>query len=189
MAKIYYGIKKLHVAKLLNAEENTFDTPKPLKGAVALSLTPGTKQTPFYGDDDTWITLTTVGKQEGELEVYYIEEDMQKYLFGHFYSQNNLLVETNKVDVEKFALIGQYSTDDKKRCFCIYLVSVTRPAFELKTTAEDINPNTQKIKITVEPIEVNGYDDKVFKTTIIPEDNQEVAKTWFSKVTLPTGRG
>lgn len=186
--KIMFGIKNVHVAKLLNETEMTFDTPKPLKGAVSLSVDIKQNTKTFYADDEEYVTITTVDEISGDLEVYYITDEMQMYLFDLFKSQNGLMVETDKIVNSKFALLGEYETDVKKRRFCYYLVTFTRPNFEIKTKEGGINPNTQKISLKVERFSTDVSEEgKVFKTRVAQADG-EVWTNWFKKVTLPTGK-
>lgn len=186
--KIKFGIENVYVARLLNEKENTYDTPKPLEGAVSFSVSSNTKTKTLYADNKEWVTLSTNGSQEGELEVYFVSEEMQQYLFERIKTENGLLLTTDKVSDKKFALLGQYSTDKKKRLFVYYLVSFAEPAFNLSTKTEEIDPKTVNLKLTVTPLKIATYDDNVFKSTVLPTADGEVAANWFSKVTLPTGK-
>ena len=82
--KIKYGIKNVYYAVATIAADGsaTYATPKPLKGAVSLSMDPQGDSTPFYADNIVYYTSVANNGYEGDLELALIPDEFLVDILG-----------------------------------------------------------------------------------------------------------
>ena len=102
-----------------------------------------------------------------------------KQILGQQEDSNGALFE-NADDVNaRFALMGEIEGDVKKRRFCYFDCTATRPSAEMNTKEENTDPKTDKISITMAP----RSSDRAVKVVIEPTaENKAVYETFYTKV-------
>ncbi len=77
--KVKYNIKNVYAAKMAETVSNgvstfTYETPKPIPGAVSLSLDAEGESSPFYADGIVYFRTVTNNGYSGDLEIALIPE-------------------------------------------------------------------------------------------------------------------
>ena len=74
--KVKYNLKNVHAAKLTKNNDGnfTYDTPKPIPGAVSISLDAEGSSNPFYADGIVYFRSTSNNGYSGDLEIALIPE-------------------------------------------------------------------------------------------------------------------
>lgn len=178
--KVKFGLSNVHVAKITETDgEISYGTPFKIPGAVSLTADPEGETTKFYADNIVYYISTTNQGYSGDLEVAMLVKEFFKQILGQQEDSNGALFE-NADDVNaRFALMGEIEGDVKKRRFCYFDCTATRPSAEMNTKEENTDPKTDKISITMAP----RSSDRAVKVVIEPtEENKAVYETFYTKV-------
>lgn len=178
--KVKFGLSNVHIAKI--TETNgiiTYGKPFAMPGAVSLTADPEGETTKFYADNIVYYISNTNQGYVGDLEVAMLVKEFFKQILGQEEDSNGALFE-NADDINaRFALMGEIDGDVKKRRFCYFDCTATRPSAEMNTKEENTDPTTDKVSITMSP----RSTDKAVKVTIEPtEANKNVYNTFYDKV-------
>lgn len=178
--KVKFGLSNVHIAKI--TETNgviAYAKPFPMPGAVSLTADPEGETTKFYADNIVFYISNTNQGYTGELEIAMIIKEFFKQILGQQEDANGALFENADDTNARFALMGEIEGDVKKRRFCYFDCTATRPSAEMNTKEESTEPATDKISITMSP----RSTDKAVKVTIEPtEANKDVYNTFYDKV-------
>lgn len=178
--KVKFGLSNVHVAKITETDgEISYGTPFKIPGAVSLTADPEGETTKFYADNIVYYISTTNQGYSGDLEVAMLIKEFFKQILGQQEDSNGALFE-NADDVNaRFALMGEIEGDVKKRRFCYFDCTATRPSAEMNTKEENTDPKTDKISITMAP----RSSDSAVKVVIEPTaENKAVYETFYTKV-------
>lgn len=178
--KVKFGLSNVHVAKITETDgEISYGTPFKIPGAVSLTADPEGETTKFYADNIVYYISTTNQGYSGDLEVAMLIKEFFKQILGQQEDSNGALFE-NADDVNaRFALMGEIEGDVKKRRFCYFDCTATRPSAEMNTKEENTDPKTDKISITMAP----RSSDRAVKVVIEPTaENKAVYETFYTKV-------
>lgn len=178
--KVKFGLSNVHVAKITETDgEISYGTPFKIPGAVSLTADPEGETAKFYADNIVYYISTTNQGYSGDLEVAMLIKEFFKQILGQQEDSNGALFE-NADDVNaRFALMGEIEGDVKKRRFCYFDCTATRPSAEMNTKEENTDPKTDKISITMAP----RSSDRAVKVVIEPtEENKAVYETFYTKV-------
>ena len=173
--KVKFNLKNVHYA-IMNDE--TWATPEKIPGAVSLSLSPEGDVSPFYADGIVYFNATCNNGYKGDLEMAHFPPKFLKDVFSYKEdTTSKVITENANIQPKDFALLYEEDGDAEGTKFVLYKVSATRPSRDFKTRDNSITPATQKISITVTPME----DGSVFAMTqdTTPED---VVKKWYESV-------
>lgn len=188
MAKIKYGLSNVHYAVLKNEENLTYDTPKPIKGGVNLSLSAEGDKSIFHADNIAYYVTQVNNGFSGDLEIALIPDEFLIDVLGYKKSSSTgLLVEVANALPKKIALLFQFEEDTSSRRVALYNVTVGRTAINHATKTENIEPQTDTIPITVTPVTLEDGNTVVTKATAKVGDS--VYESFYSKVNLPTDLG
>ena len=84
--KVKYGLCNVHYAKITKydteTQKYTYDTPKPLPGAVSLSLDAEGSSDPFYADNIVYFQTVTNAGYSGDFELAMIPNDFRVDILG-----------------------------------------------------------------------------------------------------------
>lgn len=148
--KIKFGIKNCYYAVATIAADNsaTYGTPKPLAGAVSISLDPQGDTNTFYADNIAYFTSVANNGYEGDLELAKVPDDFLIDCLGYVKDTNDVLVEDANAVPVHFALLFQFEGDVNAKRSVLYNCVAARPNVEGNTKEESIEPQTETINIT-----------------------------------------
>ena len=183
--KVKYNLKNVHAAKLTRNQDGTFTyaAPKPIPGAVSISLDAEGDSSPFYADGIVYFRSTANNGYSGDLEIALIPEWFRTEILKEKLDRNNVLVEKSDTSgAEKFALLFEFDGDVKAIRHVLYNCSTSRPSLESETKEDTIEPGTEKLSLTADPREdglvksrtgdntADGTYQNWYKTVYIPQD-------------------
>ncbi len=182
--KIKYNLKNVHVATLTQDSEGgyTYGSPKPIPGAVSLTMDAQGETTPFYADGIVYFRSVSNNGYSGDLEIALIPDWFREEILKETKDANGVLVETN-TDVEPvyFALLFEFDGDKKAIRHVLYYCAVsTRPTMESQTKEENIEPGTESLSISADPRE-----DGLVKARTGDDTTDETYTNWYKTVYLP----
>lgn len=173
--KVKFGLSNVHIAKITEVDgEITYEKPFAMPGAVSLTADPEGETTKFHADNVVYYISTTNQGYTGDLEVAMLIKEFFKQILGQQEDKNGALFENADDKIARFALMGEIDGDAKKRRFCYFDCTATRPSAEMQTTEENKEVQTDKISITMSPRKT----DKAVKVAIEPS---EANKTVYDK--------
>lgn len=184
--KVKYNLKNVHAAKLTKESSGTFTygKPKPIPGAVSISLEAEGESSPFYADGIVYFRSTSNNGYSGDLEIALIPEWFRTEILKETLDSNGVLVEKATItSTESFALLFEFDGDVKAIRHVLYNCSASRPSIESETKEESISPGTEKLSLTADPREDGLVKSRTGDTT------QDTAyQNWYKSVYIPTGQ-
>lgn len=185
MAKVKYGLKNAYYALATIAEDGTatYSAPVRLPGAVSISLEPAGESTTFYADDQAYfVTGGNIG-YTGELELALIPDRFRKEAMGEIETETGILVENSDASPKPFALLFEFTTDDKAQKHVFYNCAATRTTISGQTKGESTEVSTETISITATSVYNNSTQSQVVKAKA--EDGASAYSTWYESVWQP----
>jgi len=183
--KVKFGLKNVHYAVVTETGgEITYDTPKPIPGAVSLTLNPRGERTDFYADDMLYYTSATNDGYEGDLEVALFPDEFKKVVLGYKEDANGVLFEDANAIPKNFALLFEFSGDKNAVRHVLYNVIPSRPNLQSSTKTNTSDPQTEMMGVVASP----ALDTGMVKAKVEP--GQAQYDTWYSQVYTyvePTG--
>lgn len=185
--KIKYGIKNVYYAVATIAADGsaTYATPKPLKGAVSLSMDPQGDSTPFYADNIVYYTSVANNGYEGDLELALIPDDFLTDILGMVKNTDNIIYEDAGANPVHFALLFQFEGDQKATRHVIYNCTATRPSASGSTKEDSIEPETESVTITATTIYVAALGKDIPKARTTVDTDAAKYDDWFEAVYIP----
>ena len=184
--KVKYNLKNVHAAKLTKTEdgEYTYETPKPIPGAVSISLDAEGDSSPFYADGIVYFRSTANNGYSGDLEIALIPEWFRTEILKEALDKNGVLVESATVtEMEKFALLFEFDGDVRCIRHVLYNCSASRPSIESETKEDAIEPGTEKLSLTADPRE-----DGLVKSRTGDATDEITYGNWYKNVYIPVGK-
>ncbi|WP_110931073.1 major tail protein [Paenibacillus bouchesdurhonensis] len=185
--KVTFGLSRVHIAFVDETEETqpAWETPIAIPGAVRWTPEAQGDSNTFYADNTSYYVITSNNGYTGELEMANVPDEIKAKMLGWEIDDNGMLVEISDAKPRKFALIGQIEGDKRNRRFVYYDCQADRPAKELTTKGESIEPNTDVMNMSVTPIEVDGR--MIVKGDLeLSDTNATAYNSFFTAVYLPT---
>lgn len=182
--KVKYNLKNVHAAKLTKSTSGTFtyETPKPIPGAVSISLEAEGDSSPFYADGIVYFRSTSNNGYSGDLEIALIPEWFRTDILKEELDNNGVLVEKATIsETEKFALLFEFDGDVKAIRHVLYNCSASRPSIESETKEESIEPGTETLSLTADPRE-----DGFVKSRTGDDTQDSTYQNWYKAVYVPT---
>lgn len=152
--KIKYNLKNVHVAKLTENPEGTFtyDTPKPIPGAVSISFEPQGESSPFHADGIVYYRSVSNNGYSGDLEIARTPDWFYQDILKEELDEKGVMTEkSTKVETVPFALLFEFDGDVNATKHVFYNCSAARPTLTGKTTEGTITPETEKLTLTADP--------------------------------------
>ena len=176
--KVKFGVKNGYWAPIEDEATNKFGTPVRMPGLVAISLDPQGESTPFYADSVVYFRTTSNNGYQGDIEVAYFLPDFLKYAFQYSEGTTSKVLTENASKLSKpFALLFEEEGDVTGTKFAMYKCTATRPKRTFKTRENSINPTTQTMSVSFEPLP----DGDIFSMTQ-PETPADVVNNWYKAV-------
>jgi phi13 family phage major tail protein len=155
--KIKFGLKNVHYAVVTETDgEITYDTPKPIRGAVNLTLDAAGEPVEFYADDGIYFEENTNEGYTGSLEMALIPDEFRVDVLGDEIDSNGALIENRDAKAKKFALMFEFDGDAKKMRHVLYYVLASRPSVSGSTRTKNKEPQTETMNITARPAPDTG---------------------------------
>lgn len=182
--KVKFGLSNVHYA-LLNTDESgaiTFGTPKPIPGAVNLSLTPQGDTNTFYADNVAYYVSVGNSGYQGDLEIALLPDSFaQDVLKEQLDSTDKVMVESSAVEAAPFALLFEFAGDRHSVRHVLYNCTAARPNITGATTTNTKEPQTASLTLTAAPL----ADGRV-KAKTTAETPDAVYNGWYQNVWRPT---
>lgn len=181
--KVKYNLKNVYAAKLKKDSSGSFnyDAPKPIPGAVSISLDAEGESSPFYADGIVYFRSTANNGYSGDLEMALIPEWFRTQILREELDKNGVLVENAKIsETEKFALLFEFDGDVNAIRHVLYNCSATRPSIESETKEDTIEPGTETLSLTADPRE-----DGLVKSRSGDTTSKETYEKWYKSVYVP----
>ena len=196
--KVKFGLKKCSYA-LVTLTQNpstgkytvSFGTPVAMPGAVSLSLSAEGEASNFYADDSVYYVLNSNAGYSGNLELALIPESFLTDVLKETEDANGVLVENKDVETQYFALLFEFTGDQKKIRHAMYYCSATRPGIEGKTMQDTKEVKTESLTITAAPLPectISGteFSDGLVKSKTGANTSDTVYNGWYSAVYVPS---
>ena len=152
MNKIKYGLKNVHYSVITEAGGIvSYATPKPIPGAVNVSLSPAGEKVEFYADDILYFGTNTNQGYEGTLEIALIPDSFRKDVMMEEEDANGAYIENSNAMPKNFALMFEFAGDTKAARHVLYNVNAARPDVAGSTKTKNIEPQTETLNITASP--------------------------------------
>lgn len=181
MSKVSFGLKNVHYATFTyNAGQGyTYDAPKPIPGAVELTLENNSSESPFYADNTVYYNTYSAGTYTGTLTIAKLPDTFATQILGEkLVAGANLLVEDNNYQHKEFALLFQIENDEKNDKFCLFRCSASRPGLTGATTTDTVEPQTVELSFTA----IAREGDEKIKIRTTDTTPQGVHDSWFTRV-------
>lgn len=180
--KVKFGLKNCHYALTTIAEDGTitYGTPANLPGSVSLSLDAEGENDPFYADDSVYYMISNNNGYSGDLELALVPEEFLKDILKETEDANGVLVENKDVEPAHFALLFEFTGDQRKIRHCLYYCSATRPSMEGDTTEDKTSVKTEKLSLTVSPL-----PSGVVKVKTGTNTTEAIYNDWYKAVYEP----
>ena len=181
--KVKYNLKNTHYAKITTDETGviTFSKPVPIPGSVSISLDAQGDITPFYADGIVYYKSASNNGYEGDLEIALVPESFRTDILGETLDSKKVLIENSESNGSTFALLFEFSGDEKAIRHVLYNCVSTRPSLESQTKEDTVEPVTETLTISATPLAngnvkaktgndtdpttYNGWDSAVYEPT------------------------
>lgn len=189
--KVRFGLKNVYYAVLTEGDDNsnnTWATPKAVKGAVSLTLDSNGTDGTFYADNISYYKTFANNGYTGSLEMARITDDMLKDVWGMTAGANGVLYEATGTQPKAFALLFQIEGDQQEELNVFYrVVPTSKPSAGSQTVEESVEPVTQSFDFEALPL-VTGpsYQTGMIKGRTTDTTTTAVRSAWFSTVTITT---
>lgn len=184
MAKVYWGIEKVHYA-ILDEDTGTYETPAAIPGAVNLGLAAEGEDVNFYADNIKYFNASTNNGYTGDLELAKYTESFLRDALGWVVDENGAVAELANAEQKPFALLFEIKGDVNNRRYVYYNVKAARPERDHATQTEGIDVGTETAALTIIP---KAFGDKYYIGQYLEpsETNAEAYTGWFLTVYEPT---
>ena len=181
--KVKYNLKNTHYALLTIAEDGTvsYGTPTPMPGSVSISLDANGEPENFYADGIAYYVINNNMGYDGDLELALIPESFRTEILKEELDDNGVLIENAQVELASFALLFEFSGDQKHIRHVLYNCAASRPGIEGKTNEESREVQTETLSIKATPLSSGMVKAKTGNTT-----DASVYNDWYKAVYMPT---
>lgn len=181
--KVKFGLDRMYYALATLADDGsaTYGTPKPLRGAVSMSLEAQGENSPFYADNIVYFMGAANSGYNGDIELALIPDDFKKDVLGYKEDANGVLYEESDAVAKPFALLFQFSGDQHKVRHVLYNCTATRPGIGSSTITETAEPQTETINVSASAVYNAALDANIIKARVTPSEETQYA-AWYDGV-------
>ena len=182
--KIKYGIKNCYyaTATISSTGTATYASPKPLAGAVSISLDAQGDTNKFYADNIVYFTSVANNGYEGDLELAKIPDSFLEDCLGFVRDSSGVLIEDAGANPTHFALMFQFEGDVNAKRTVLYNCVANRPSLEGSTKEESIEPQTETVTITATTIYNAVLDKDLVKASCTSTSASTAYSSWLTAV-------
>lgn len=149
--KVRFGLEKVHYAVITSKNGGyTYEDPKPVPGAVSLSLDPTGDSSSFYADNGIYYASSNSTGYTGSITIATLTDEFRTDVLGEVLIDGGLMESANSKPKD-IALLFQVSGDAEEDKFVFYDVTVARPSQSANTTTESKEVSTQELSFTAKP--------------------------------------
>lgn len=180
-SRVNFGLKNVHYSTFTYKAGTgyTYDTPKPIPGAVELSLENNSSESPFYADNTVYYNTYSAGTYTGTLTIAKLPDSFATEILGEkSINELGLLAEDNDNHHREFALLFQIENDVNSDKFCLFRCSASRPGLSGATTTETVEPQTVELAFTA----IAREGDEKIKIRTTDTTPKGVHDIWFTRV-------
>lgn len=181
--KVKFGLKNVHYALITTADDGTitFGTPKPIPGAVNMSLAAQGENTEFYADDILFYATAANTGYQGGLEIARVPQSFKvDVLREQLDQESGVLFENASLEPAPFALLFEFNGDVHATRHVLYSCTTSRPGVNGATTTRTKEPQTDTMTITAAP-----RADGIVKASTTPNTKPETYANWYKSVLVP----
>jgi phi13 family phage major tail protein len=179
--KVKFGLKNVHYAPYTELDGViTYDTPKPIPGAVSISLDAEGEETSFYADDVKYFSAFANNGYAGDLEMALIPDQFRIDVLGDVEDDNGVLFENSDAKPKNFALLFEFSGDKNATRHILYNTSVSRPSIASQTKGESLEVQTETLSMSASAALDTGDVKAKAKVADTPYE------TWYEAVYVKT---
>lgn len=181
--KVKFGLSKVYYSKITYGEDGTrtFAAPKPLPGAVSLSLEAQGESVKWYADNILFYASATNTGYQGDLELARITDEFRRDIYGDVKdTATGVQYENAAAEPAHFALLFQFEGDVHATRHIMYDCVAGRPSVASNTTNETKEPVTSSIPVTAAPRE-----DGIVKGSTTDDTPAATYNAWFTAVNEP----
>lgn len=177
--KVKFGFKKAYYAPISEGANGveTYGTPVELLGAVSMSLSPSGDTTEFYADDGIYFSDENNNGYEGTLELALIPDDFKIACLGMTKDSNGVISENAVAVNTPFALLCEFTSDEKARRFVFYRCMAARPDVGASTKGESIEVQTETLNLKIRP-----NSSGAVKAETCADTQTTIYNNWYSTV-------
>ena len=177
--KVKFNLKNVYAAEVSFSEsgEVSFGTPKPIPGAVSLSMDPNGEQTVFYADGIAYYVSNDNQGYNGDLEMALLPDWFRTYALGDTLDSNGVLVENANAELGHYALLFQFDGDKRGIRHVLYNCTSSRPKIEGKTNEDKREVQTETMTINAAPLP-NG----IVKAKTGDSTSDAAYNSWYNSV-------
>ena len=147
-----------------------------------MSLSPSGDTTEFYADDALYFSDVNNNGYEGTLELALVPDDFKIACLGATKNTDNVLIEDATTVNSPFALLCEFTGDDKARKFVFYNCMASRPDLASTTKGESIDVQTETLNLTIRPTK-----DGIVKAETSETTTSGIADAWYNAVYVGGG--
>lgn len=188
--KVKYGLKNVYYAPVTaedaNTGELTYGEPVRWPGAVTLTMDPSGEQEPFYADDIVYFVAGGSEGYAGSLESALVPESFAVDILGEEKDSKNVMVETSSPVMKKFALLFEFSADEKAIRHVFYNCAASRGSVSGNTKGASKTPITESVNITASETYCSAVDKMILKGRTASDTDTTTYNGWYSEVHTPT---
>jgi phi13 family phage major tail protein len=177
--KVKFNLKNVHAAEVSFSESGdvSFGTPRPIPGAVSLSMDPNGEQTVFYADGVAYYVSNDNQGYNGDLEMALLPDWFRTYALGDTLDSNGVLVENANAELGHYALLFQFDGDKRGIRHVLYNCTASRPKIEGKTNEDKREVQTETMTINAAPLP-NG----IVKAKTGDSTSDAAYNSWYNSV-------
>lgn len=185
--RVEFGLKDVHYA-VFDDETGEYAAPKPLPGAVSLSLSHEGDTDTFFADDGPYATFSSNGGYSGDLNVAVLTDDFLTECLGQAKDKNGAILEATDDAGKEFALLFAVSSNKEPVRYALYSCTASRNDVEANTRADTTEPDTQSVTIACgsHTFALNGEEHDYVKARLKrSEENKAIFSKFYEAVYTP----
>ena len=181
--KVVYGLKNVHYAKMsIDATGKVaYATPKPIKGAVEISLESKADLVSFEADNEVYYSAPGTSSYEGALTIAKVPDLFLVDILGEvLVATDGVQTEIDGAKTSNFALMFQFEGDNSGVRHLFYNCSASRPSVASKTGKEI---GTTELAFTASAKPSESVNDKaIVKAKTTAATTTAIYDSWFDAV-------